>query len=307
MDGKALRREPRIPFESTVQLVGTSGAVAGEVCDLSRSGCRIQAKLTEFGLGDSAGLPAILEGVREVLGRRFELVMQARHREREREVGKSAVLVRMAVVPGKSPVLDLGCLFADPLHDEEARRLGVHAGALGDQASGEGEREGIAWDLVAGHGTRADEGATPTKPEPVFTRQKPRDRTTDQPQRRLVARPKQRHDGEMTSKRTGPDQPRLYCKTETITPHAVLVRASNGLRGLGLRSGVDLATAAVAFTSRFGEHIHFSIGPASDPLWSGSASVCGFELPDDSEEDLIVTLTFDRALDSVQMARVGLR
>ena len=87
----------------------------------------------------------------------------------------------------------------------------------------------------------------------------------------------------------------------------MLVRASNGLRNLGLRPGVDLATAAVAFTARLGEQIQLSMGPSSAPLWSGNATVCGFELPDDCDEDLVVTLTFERALDLEQMASVGLR
>lgn len=306
MDGKALRREPRVRFESIVRLIGTGSEIDAEICDLSRSGCRIRASLAQFQLGESAGLPAILDVVQRALGRQFDLVIHPTRTENGRQVGRSGVLVRMSVVPGQTPLLDLGCLFADPLHDEDARRLGLRIGAL-DPVEVDVDREGINWELVSGHGARAEEHAAPERPGPVFTNYSHRDRISDAPQRRLVARPKQRHEGEVKSRRPGDTAPGLYCQTETITPHAVLVRASNGLRNLGLRPGVDLATAAVAFTARFGEQIQFSMGPTSAPLWCGNANVCGFELPDDCEEDLVITLSFDRALDPAQMASVGLR
>lgn len=303
MDVRALRREPRVPFESTVHMAALGRSIEADICDLSRSGCRLQVPLESFGLNEACGLPAVLEGVRNSLGRQFELAIDSRRGE-GLQVRKPAVLVRMSVEPGQSPMLDLGCLFADVFHEEEARRLGVRLPS-GDEAEESSEREGIDWELLEGHGARAEEGAPAPGPAPtVFTRTQRQERSTEPTGRRLVARPKQNHPGEVSA--APEDKAGMFCRTETITPHAVLVRIENGLRNLGLRPGVDLPTAGVAFTTRFGDALHLHIGAKSTPLWGGEVNVCGFEFPWDSTEDLLVTLTFVRALDSEEMALVGL-
>ena len=306
---KAHRREPRVTFESRVHITGAHGPMEGTLCDLSRSGCRLRVSLGWFDIDErEAGLPAVLEAVRNAIGRGFALdMMPVDEGGERRSVSKSAVLVRMAVVPGEDtgtmPVLDLGCLFSEPLHDEEGRRLGLPLSALGSSEA-ESERERIVWDFVQGHGSRADGSEPKGPPRPVsFTRG---GASSDASRRRLVARPKQRHAGSLRSaapQGTGTD---LLCHTDTLTPHAVIVRAGNALRYLGLRPGVDLATAAVAFTAKFGQRIHFAIGPTSRPIWSGPAAVCGFELPEDGGGDLLITLSFERMLDDAERQAVGL-
>ena len=294
MTGPQQRIEPRLPVALPARLhLGHATSLPAKVEDVSRNGCRVRVELGALGIHAAAGLARVVERVRDRLGRGFEVELMPQD-AKLRVMAKPAVLVRMSLPDVQhGDVIDLGCLFGEPLHEEELDRIhDVLQIADADEA---GRREEISWEELerSPEVPRAD-GPLAASPVP------PRRAAVS---RRLIAVPKQRLPARVIAESN--DDETFECRTETLTPHAVLVRMDGIVRRLGL-DGYDLATTAMAFTQRYGETVRLRIGGAAEALWEGPTAVCGFEVPPRSDGDLLVTLTFQRPLDDEAKARLGL-
>lgn len=295
------RREARQPFEVPVTLRGTGELKVVAACkDVSRSGFRVRVSLALLGASD-VRFVEVLERVKETFGRGVQVEFRSAGMHGSRVFSKSAMIVRLAQGSEDGRTIDLGCLFSEPLGDEEMALLGASVGV--PERLRRGGRDSVREELSFEAVSRAEADGRLKQAPRFVARGSSRDGTRVVG-RHLVARPKQRHDAFMRSIAPGGD--RIQGHTELLTPHAMLVRISGAGTKLGLPRDAQLTDVAEAFGRKFTEHVELALGPAGMPLWSGPVRVGGFEIPPDGSDAMLVTLVLDRPLEQAERVAMGL-
>ena len=296
------RGSGRIPCDIPVVLLTSSGDHQVRLRDVSYRGVRVRVSVDDLGVSGQRGLADVAVAISERFGDRLDARMGGGVDLGE-PVSRILVLVRMSI-PHEAPgFIDLGCAFGDPLTLDEAARLGVSLPVATDP---EAPRRPLEWSSLPRPTDEPELAEDVSRPKGVREVKLKKDAVgTGKGKRLIIARPRQTFAGSI-QRRGDKSGPRLECLTDTLTPHALLVRVNDGLKRLGVEDGEGALTrAAYQFAETYGETVTFTARSSARELWSGSMRVCGVEYFGNGT-DLMLTLLFVKPLANDELKSLGL-
>ncbi len=241
------RRAPRLPCRLPVRLLRGGHVTYALAEDASRTGLRLRVPLTDLGLPDEAGLPAVVQRLEQRLGE--ACVGELGWQTVGSLVRKVLRVARIARCPRAPSVLDLGCELRVPLDEVECEALGLPLPPL---AAPVGRR---LFDC-AGAADAALAAAV------ALDERRPR-----AGRRRAVLLPGREH-----------ERAPLGAEPRSLSGETALVALDDPQR-LGLAGGrLDAAALLLAFEQRFGSELTLLLLEGDEPLWAGPMQVAGLEV-----------------------------
>ena len=267
------RRADRVPVGILAEFETNGGNLAAEVRDLSRTGLRVRAPASAFGLERPVDAEEALASVSEQLRRRFRLSLN--HDRLGSLLQRHVELTRVEFPEDAAESFDLCCRYAEPLEDQEAQLLEAHVPPIKPVASAD-----LKHGRIVG-GVRLEDTVTEVSvPRPD-------------------GRPRQRYLAFVSAARDDALQT-FRCHTDLVTGVGVRIAVPRA------DYGDDVRAAAKAFTRRYGTHLDLRLSDEDVDIWSGRVRVSGTELPRQRDQVMLITLAFDRALALNELRGLGL-
>ncbi len=296
------RGSDRILCDIPALILASGGDYQVRLRDVSHRGARIRVSVEDLGVSGQRGLADVASAISTTFGSRLDARLGGGDTHGD-AVSRELILVRMSIPNDAPGFIDLGCAFSDALSQAEAGRIGVALPAATDP---EAPRRPLEWSKLPRAHDVAEGVKDVSRPDHERTINIEDDAdVANKGKRLIVARPRQSFAGTITHRR---DQvgPRLECVTDTLTPHAILVRVTDGLRRLDVEEGEGaLMRAAYEFAETYGEVVQFTARSQVRELWSGLMRVCGVEYGGKGD-DLLLTMAFVRPLENKDLKSLGL-
>jgi len=123
----------RIPCDFPARLLSHGGYIPATVRDLSRMGVRLGLSPDTLGASAGTSIGTLARHLARLLPE--EPTIQLHHRLLGVLVLRRIRIVRVRPATGRPPLVELGCLFSEPLDDDESVALGLALPAAGETPS----------------------------------------------------------------------------------------------------------------------------------------------------------------------------
>lgn len=325
------RAAKRVDCEFPTRLAGTKGPLDATVCDLSRTGVKLQVSGATLGIHRLSSLVQVAKRVSDSLGASF--VAKLHHERLGNLVSKVLRPIRIGQRNWEQADVELGCRVDGGISDEEAGMLGIALPKVGaieapSYLTGAGPEVRDAptprrWHNDSTPVEPAPDPApsTPEVPEvseyPVETPADP----SHQLELNLVPEP----EPESQPKNAGwagrpvSGRHRVYVRgrasgrgasfqavTEAVSQKCAVLRIRNIDQLVGAEAAEGVSKFVMAFDAMYGEELSLRIMDGTRHLWSGPATVRCMELPPEAPGTALLTVAYSRKLRPAELREFGL-
>jgi len=287
------RHADRVPVGMQARVHAPQGDLDVRVCDLSRSGFRLDLPADALGLDTPPDEAQATRAVAAALHRCFAVSLN--HDRLGSLLRRHVDLVRVELPGEPEGMLELCCSFVEPLEEAEVELLEAHLPPSRPVVA--------APDPVPPTAAPEPEPSDPPAPNAelleILARgplAPARTASLDGP---AGGRPRQSYRAFVSAVRADTLQT-FRCHTDLVT--GVGVRIAIPRHSYGEQPKV----AARAFTKRHGAYLDLRISDDEQDVWSGRVRVSGVELPVTRPDVMLVTLAFDRTLALHELRNLGL-
>lgn len=283
------RASNRVFFHAPARLVGEGGAFDARVEDISWTGVRLRLARQALGLPADAGIGSTAASVEFLLGSGFRVELDSG--AGGIRLPKLVDVVRLSLPDDEEQVLDLGCLFREPLSQIEAEGLGL-AMPKDARRSSDVRREA---DWKKEHVSRLDPSVREHDVQGAVGWGQDALQTVYVPLTPLRA---------VVSSSSEGAEP-VVCNAESFTLNTALVRARGEMLPFNRRwNRGSVAQAAARFSEYYGDRVGLEIVNGSRRVWQGRTQVCGVEVDPGQPRDLLLHLAFGRPLLKTEIRRL---
>lgn len=291
------RQAQRVPFGVPVQIDTEAGPVEAGLIDVSRTGARIRILTSEMGYPPTLDMTETALQVAAMLPPHFEARLH--YRVLGPLLHRGMNMMRIAVPLEAPDLIELGCRFDRPLGADDIVALGAPLPGA-EPAPLKRDLGSILPPDPPVPALQDDEEIEEAKPEPKILRVLPPSEPERPPLPRSSSGLHRRYRAYIGGT-LACSPPALSCWSDYLSRQLVRVRVP--------RAGYeaeDVAGATVRFTSYFGNAVELKLVEGHVHLWTGHARVCGLELPEDRDEDMLITFAFARELRPAELKRLRL-